>query len=46
VFARTAIKVDSIEGEKVYYTKGPATGTKVVTMGAAELYGIEFGVGK
>ena len=46
VFARTAIKVDAIEGEKVYYTKGPASGTKVVTMGAAELYGIEFGVGK
>ena len=46
VYARTAIKVDAIEGEKVYYTKGPAAGTKVVTMGAAELYGIEFGVGK
>ena len=46
VFKRTDIKVDSIEGERVYYTAGPAAGTKVVTMGAAELYGIEFGVGK
>lgn len=46
VYHRTALKVEAIEGDKVYLTSGPAVGTKVVTMGAAELYGIEFGVGK
>jgi hypothetical protein len=25
---------------------GPAVGTAVVTVGAAELYGVEFGIGK
>ena len=46
VYARTALKVEAIEGDKVYLAKGPAVGTKLVTNGAAELYGIEFGVGK
>lgn len=46
VFVRAPVKVDSIVGEKVHYTKGPPAGTKIVTMGAAELFGIEFGVGK
>ena len=46
VYARTALKVEAIEGGKVYLAKGPAVGTKLVTYGAAELYGIEFGVGK
>ena len=46
VYMRTEVKVEKIEGDKVIYSKGPAPGGKVVTMGAAELYGIEFGVGK
>lgn len=46
VYARTALKVEKIEGELVYLSKGPAVGTKLVTNGAAELYGIEYGVGK
>jgi hypothetical protein len=46
VYARTALKVEAIEGDKVYLSSGPAVGTKLVTNGAAELYGIEFGVGK
>lgn len=46
VYQRTALKVAAIEADKVYLTSGPAVGSKVVTMGAAELYGIEFGVGK
>ena len=46
VYARTPLKVEAIEGDKVYLVKGPAVGTKLVTNGAAELYGIEFGVGK
>jgi len=46
VFMRTAIKVELIEGDKIYYSQGPAAGTKLVTSGIAQLYGIEFGVGK
>ena len=46
VFMRSEIKVVKIEGEKVFLAQGPAAGTKLVTDGAAELYGIVFGVGK
>lgn len=46
VFTRTAVKVELIEGDKIYYTQGPAEGTKLVASGIAQLYGIEFGVGK
>jgi hypothetical protein len=46
VFTRTPVKVELIEGEKMYYSQGPEAGTKLVTSGIAQLYGIEFGVGK
>jgi hypothetical protein len=46
VFVRHAIAIDYIEGDLAILTDGPATGTLVVTSGAAELYGAEFGVGK
>jgi hypothetical protein len=46
VYVRQSIVVDFIEGDRVYLTEGPNTGTPVVIMGAAELYGIEFGLGK
>jgi hypothetical protein len=46
VFMRTEVKVDQIDGDTVYFSKGPAAGTKLVTTGIALLYGIEFGVGK
>jgi hypothetical protein len=46
VFMRTEIKVDHIEGDTMYFAKGLTAGTKLVTAGVAELYGIEFGVGK
>ena len=46
VFMRTGVKVEVIEGEWIYYTQGPAAGTKLVTSGIAQLYGVEFGVGK
>jgi hypothetical protein len=46
VFTRTPVKVELIEGEKMYYSQGPEAGTKLVTSGVAQLYGIEFGVGK
>jgi hypothetical protein len=40
-FVRQKIKVDRIEGEKAFLAQGPAAGTKVVIVGAAELYGSE-----
>jgi hypothetical protein len=33
-------------GARTLVTEGPPEGAVVVTVGAAELYGIEFGVGK
>lgn len=45
VFVRSEIVVDRIEGELAYLTEGPEVGTEVVTVGAAELYGTETGVG-
>lgn len=45
-FVRQKVKVDYIDGDKVYLSDGPAVGTMVVTLGAAELYGTETGVGK
>lgn len=45
VYRRAAVKVDHIDGDKMYLLKGPDAGTRVVTVGAAELYGAEFEVG-
>lgn len=45
-FMRHAIVVDRIDGNKAYLSKGPATGTKVATVGVAELYGAESGLGQ
>jgi hypothetical protein len=45
VFVRSAIDVASIEGDRALLTSGPPVGTKVVTVGVAELYGAETGVG-
>lgn len=45
-FKRAALKVTSIDGETVHYTEGPAEGTKIVTWGAVQLSGIEYGIGK
>ncbi len=44
-FIRHHITVDYIEGDKVVLIDGPPTATKVVTVGAAEVYGTEYGVG-
>lgn len=46
VFKRAAVKVDRITGGKVYLISGPASGTKVVSVGAPELHGVDFGIGK
>lgn len=45
-FRRVAVTIDDIVGEDAFLTSGPAPGTRVVTAGAAELYGAELGVGK
>jgi hypothetical protein len=45
VFVRAPIEVDRIEGKVAYLSDGPASGTEVVTVGGAELYGVEFEVG-
>ena len=35
--------VDRIDGERAILAKGPAPGTAVVTVGATELWGVEYG---
>jgi hypothetical protein len=44
-FVRDRIGIDFIEGDKAVLSLGPVSGTEVVTIGAAELFGTEFGVG-
>jgi hypothetical protein len=41
-FVRHPIAIDSIDGDKVVLSNGPAPGTRVVTVGAAELFGSEM----
>ena len=43
VFVRADITVKDIDGERAILTKGPAPGTAVVTLGATELWGVEYG---
>ena len=45
VYIRTAITVESVQGDQAFLSQGPAVGTTVVTVGASELYGTELGVG-
>jgi hypothetical protein len=45
VYVREPVEVDRIEDDRVALASGPAPGTEVVTVGAAELYGVEVGVG-
>ena len=44
-FMRQAITVAHIEDDMAILTDGPALGTDVVTVGAAELFGTEYEVG-
>lgn len=43
-FVRHRIGVDYIDGDLAVLSEGPPSGTKVVTVGAAELFGTEFGM--
>lgn len=45
-FIRTPVTVDRIDGDIVILADGPAVGTEIVTVGVAELYGTDTGVGK
>jgi hypothetical protein len=44
-YVREPVTVDYISARSVVLKAGPAAGTQVVTVGAAELYGTETGVG-
>jgi hypothetical protein len=44
-FVRDRVRVDRIEGDRVMLSDGPPSGTEVVTVGVAELFGVETGVG-
>lgn len=44
-FIRHRVEVDYIEGDIAVLNDGPPAGTIVATVGVAELYGTEFGVG-
>jgi hypothetical protein len=45
-FVRQAIHIDYIEGDLAVLSDGPPSGTEVVIVGAAELFGAETGIGK
>lgn len=46
VFTRRRVAVVDLVGDFAVLEHGPPPGTRVVTVGAAELFGTEFGVGK
>jgi hypothetical protein len=46
VFERQEVTVARVEGGVVIATAGPPAGTTIVTVGAAELFGAEFGTAK
>jgi ABC-type oligopeptide transport system substrate-binding subunit len=43
-YLREEVEVDRIEGDRVLLSRGPPSGTKVVTVGVAEVYGTELEV--
>jgi hypothetical protein len=43
-FVRKEIEIDRVDGDSVVLSDGPPAGTKVVTVGASEVYGTEFEV--
>jgi len=44
-FIRERVTVDYIDGDRAVVSQAPPVGTEIVSVGAAELYGTEFGVG-
>ncbi|MBN8603510.1 MAG: efflux RND transporter periplasmic adaptor subunit [Planctomycetes bacterium] len=45
-FTRSRVLLEWVDGDKAILSKGPPVDTLVVTAGAAELFGTEFGAGK
>lgn len=45
LYVRAKVTVEAIEGDRVMLSEGPAVGTAVVTVGAAELLGAEHKYG-
>jgi hypothetical protein len=43
VYVREDITVDRIDGDRAILSAGPASGTPVVTVGATEIWGVEYG---
>ena len=46
VLLESASTVDAIDGGEMMLTRGPSPGTEIVTVGVAELYGAELGIGQ
>jgi hypothetical protein len=44
VYVRRPVRIARIDGARAVLAKGPPAGTPVVTVGAAELLGVEYGV--
>jgi hypothetical protein len=44
-YLRQKVVIETIKGDLAYLKSGPPTGTSVVTVGVAELYGTEKGLG-
>jgi hypothetical protein len=45
-YARRRVEVRRVVNSMAVLARGPAVGAKVVTSGAAEIFGTEFGTGK
>ena len=45
VFVREQVDGDFIQGDVAYLSQGPEVGTRIASLGVAELYGTEFEVG-
>lgn len=45
-YLREPIEIDFIDQDRAVLVSGPPAGSAVVSVGAAELYGVEFGIGK
>jgi hypothetical protein len=45
-YVKAPITIDHIDGDRAVITAGPPVGTAVVTQGAAELFGVEDGIGE
>ena len=45
-YVRHPITVDYIDGDIAVLSAGPPTDTAIVAIGATELFGLEFGIGK